>query len=150
MKISREHKLFLSSAIAASVISIIGFDIFARISIRSEKLITALGESLYFNGIQIVGTLMLIAPFLVLGGMAVVASKNGGLRRGWCFFICGVLPLMGLYLRGILAANHFLEQEKWTASSLSIGLLPFKSIPILFIGLGIGWAVSRLVEKKSI
>lgn len=145
MKISKERKLFLSVAFATSIISIIGFDVYARIVIGLETLIHAVNESLYYSGIEIVGTIWLIAPFIIIGLISASAARKDRIIRGWSFFI---LPIMGLYLKGHIDEAHLLEQKKWTASIFAVTFLPLMSIPILFV-LGIALIIFKAVDKRN-
>ncbi|HWR57801.1 MAG TPA: hypothetical protein VN328_02840 [Thermodesulfovibrionales bacterium] len=148
MKTTREQKIFVPAALAASILSITGFNVYARMKIGAETFDHALSESLYYSGIQMVGTIWLIAPFVVIGLISSVASKKERLLRGWCFFFCGVVPLMAVYLRGYLNEALLLEQKKWTASIFAVAFLPFMGAPIL-IALGIALIAFKAADKMN-
>jgi len=148
MKITKEQKLFYTLGLVAFLISVVLFDINWRIEYRDESFIFALRDSLYYLAVQPIGTLMLLAPYLVLGWFSSKESKDSDVKKGLCFFVPGLLALSYIYYYGYLGASYFIEHRQWTASALSVGLLPFKSIIALPIGLFIGWLIKNAIYKK--
>ena len=53
-----------------------------------------------------------------------------------------ILALM--YYGGYADAQRFMHQRAWTAAALAVGLLPFKSMPVVVIAL-----VARLVWGRT-
>jgi hypothetical protein len=129
-------------------ISVVLFDINGRIEYRNEPLSVALKDSLYYLAVQPIGTAFLLVPYLVLGWFSAKESKEFNIKRGLCFFIPGLLSLSYIYYYGYLAASYFIEHEKWTASALSVGMLPFKSVVALPTGLFVGWLIQRAIYGK--
>ena len=147
MQISKEMKFYFTLSLIAFFISVILFDINGRLLYRDETFFFALKDCLYYLAVQPVGTVMLLAPYLTLGWVSSRASKD--IKKGMCYFIPGILSLSYIYYFGYLGASYYMEQQKWTASALSVGLLPFKSIIVLPIGLLIGWVIKIIYEKQT-
>lgn len=57
------------------------------------------------------------------------------MRRGVIFLCaaCSVLTLV--YFLGYQDSQHYMAQRMWTAATLAIGFLVFKSIPVLIVAL---------------
>jgi hypothetical protein len=141
---------FFVLALIAAVISIIGFDVFARMQLRFEPFQHAINKSLYYSRLQIIGTIMLIAPFIAVGLYAAVTAKKGNSERAWYLLAGGLIPLIALYLNGYLDASECIMQKKWTASALAVGLLPFQSVPAIPVGMFIGHLIWKKFRKKEI
>lgn len=143
----QEYKVFLPSSLLAALISIIVFDVVSRITIRAEAFSSALNNTIYYSVTQPIGTIMLLLPFLIVGWVSALASKDGKLWKGWNYFVCGVGVLFYLYFTGQMNASYYIEQKQWTASALSVGLLPFYSIPALIIAFFIGWISTEVIGR---
>lgn len=89
---------------------------------------------------------MLAAPFIGAGVLAAELTKAANLLKGVvCFFV--VVTVLGwLYFYGYWSAQHALLERKWTAAALSVGMLPFMSIPVLLVA---AIAVGILVWKHE-
>jgi hypothetical protein len=129
----RPHLLFACLAAAVFAVADIGFAIFARLTVGQSSFGAAVSETLHYFATQPIGTLMLFAPFALLGWMtaALAARKAVGLALLW--FTVGATILGWMYFGGFIDAEQALQDEKWTASALSVGLLPFRSIPVLVV-----------------
>ncbi len=143
----QEYKVFISSSLLTALISIMLFDVTARIMIRTQPFTKALNESVYYLVTQPIGTLMLLVPFLIVGWVSAIASRDSKQWKGWSYFICGIGVLFYLYFNGQMNASCYIEQKQWTASALSVGLLPFYSIPALIIAFAISWMSIKVIER---
>ena len=149
MKVTKEQKLFYSLSLGLFFCSILIFDAVGRITYRNEVFIEAVKETLYYLTVQPIGTLMLFAPYFILGVVSAKAAKKHNLRKGWFLFVCGLISLSYIYYNGYIASSYYMELKKWTAASLSVGMLPFRSIYILPIGLLIGWGLYEVSKKNK-
>ncbi len=149
MKITKEQKLFYGLSIALFFVSVIVFDVIGRLTYRNETLFVSIKETLYYLAVQPVGTAMLLAPYLILGLVSVKTSKNKSIKNGMCIFIPGLISLSYIYYEGYLASSYYIELKKWTASSLSVGMLPFQGIIALPIGLLIGWVIYTILNANK-
>lgn len=140
---------FLVLSVLAFVAATLGSDTIAGTKLGGLSFIDAVSQHVYFAVRQADGTAMLFAPFLLLGGMAALLARRRGFSRGLVLFGIGVLLLGWLYFTGFRNAQIYLNTEAWTAGALSIGLLPFKSIPILIL-CAVAWGVmTRVLAARS-
>lgn len=131
MRRARLHALFGMLGVVCFVVATAGFDVIARLGVAGEPLRTAVTRSLHHVFAQPVGTLMLFAPFIGAAALSAEVAKASNMAAGWIFFglVAGVLG--GLYFSGHWGAQVALGQRSWTAAALSVGMLPFRSIPVL-------------------
>jgi hypothetical protein len=115
------------------LVSTNGFDILARLLVAHQPFGAALRESGYYTIVQPIGTAMLAAPFLVAGLLSAAVARRANLAQASLFFVVVVAILGWIYFLGHWGAQQALLQKKWTAASLSIGLLPFISIPVILV-----------------
>ena len=140
---------FLALAAAAFLVATTGSDVFARVTIGDQTLTKAASEHFYWAGVQLVGTLMLIAPF---GFLAVIASwvqDRVNTRMAVSLFAIPTLYLIYSYFEGYQASQIALLNERWTAATLSIGFLPFAAVPVVLVAWLVGLIVVRLRRKRS-
>ena len=149
MKITKEQKLFYGLSLGLFFGSVLLFDAIGRLTYRNETIFEAIKETLYYLTVQPIGTAMLLAPYLILGFVSAKAAKNNNIKKGMCFFVSGLISLSYIYYSGYLAASYYMELKKWTASSLSVGMLPFQSIIALPIGLFFGWVIYELTKENK-
>ena len=138
------YPMFLGLSLLVFVAATFGSDLIARTSLGRQDFTKAAAEHLYYAAVQPVGTLMLLAPFLLLGWIAASTVKAKDIESALGVFLIGVLWLGFMYFSGYQDSQLFIRERKWTAATLSIGLLPFKSIPVLIICLAFRWLVVRL------
>jgi hypothetical protein len=131
MKVRRTPLTFWAVTGLSFLIATNGFDIAARAIVGHEPLASATGQSLYYAAIQPVGTLLLLAPFTAIGWLSIRVDRSINGVVAAAFFLGFIAVLGWLYFRGYWAAQHALLQERWTAAALSVGLLGFRSIPIV-------------------
>ena len=102
---------------------------------------------------SIVSFLVLYAPFAVLALLAASLEAETSRRLGAVFFGVFVCVLGWLYFRAYAYSETALAQRKWTAATLSIGFLVFKSVLVLAVAGGVGFLIkelnSRITEDES-
>src|SRR5262245_44040995 len=91
-----------------------GADVFARMDIGNESLGKAASESFYYAAIQPVGTLLLLAPFVVVAWLSSRVEQRVSQLPAWIFFALSIGALGWLYFDGYQSAQHALLQRKWT------------------------------------
>jgi hypothetical protein len=143
---ARPYLFFFGLSVLLFIGATFGSDVVARTSVGGQSFQKAVTEHAYYAFIQPVGTAMLLMPFLLLGWLAASTVKRKGFDAGLGVFLLGVLLLGFMYFSGYQDSQGFMKERKWTAATLSVGLLPFKSVPLLLICLGFRWLVIR---KKS-
>ncbi len=144
-KVLREHpyRSFFAIGVFAFLIATIGFETTARIAVRDQGLLQALTESGYYAAVQPIGTVLLLLPFLLLSWMTSSLAKRTDLTSGLVLLLSGLFLLCALYLPGQIDSQRYMEQRMWTAATLSVGLLPLKSILILVVCLITRWLIVR-------
>jgi hypothetical protein len=128
-------KVYLPLAVVVFLAATTGADLIARTSIAGETFGFALREHLYYLRVQLVGTMLLFAPFAAVALACARAETKARSRGPALIFAVAMLALLYFYFEGHQGAQYALKEEKWTAAALSIGGLPF------FIGLPVVVAV---------
>ena len=102
-------------------------------AVSGESIRFAASDSAYYMAVQPIGTLMLLGPFVAMAGLSAEVAKTSG-RVGAAVFFCVLAAVLGwMYFSGYWGAQIALGQKKWTAAALSVGLLPFMSVPVLLV-----------------
>ncbi len=146
----RPYLLFFCLAAGAFVVAHVGFEVFARLWVGRNTALEAVNETLYYSATQPLGTVMLLTPFVLLGWMAGSLAAKRTLKSGMILFVAGAIVLGLMYLRGHLGAEQAMQNHKWTAAALSVGLLPFLSMPVLFVIFVIRLLVGQKRNDKEI
>jgi biotin transporter BioY len=109
--------------------------VIARTTIGSEGFGYAISQHAYYAATQPIGTGMLLAPFLLVAWMASSVARRTTQRHGIAFLCitCSVLALM--YFLAYQDSQQYMAQRMWTAATLAIGFLAFKSVPVLIVAL---------------
>jgi len=124
---------YTTASLLCFLVATIGFEVLASVLQTQAAVIFSLHESIHSFFSQPIGSLLLAAPFLVIGIVAANLAKGVGSFQAKVFFVSSVAALGALYLSGYWAAQQALLAQKWTAAALSVGLLPFQSILILVL-----------------
>jgi hypothetical protein len=129
--------------IALFLASTVGSDVIARVVSRDQSASKALLEHLQNAVTQPLGTVFLLVPFLVLYGMSSsVAARPQG-KHGLAVFLVGTLLLGFTYFSAFQDSQSYMKQRMWTAATLSVAFLPFKSIPTLLLCFVLRWFLGR-------
>jgi hypothetical protein len=146
----RPLSTFLALGVGAFLVADVGFEVLARLWIGRNPLGQATSETLYSLATQPVGTLMLLAPFLLIAWMAASLARRRTFERGLLLFMVAAGALGVLYFVGHVEAEQALKSRRWTAAALSVGLLPFESIPVLLLALIARWLLARKSREVAI
>jgi hypothetical protein len=130
-------KVYLPITFVVFVAATLGADVVAQTSIGGKALSDALHEHLYWAGVELVGTLLLFAPFLAVAGICAFVETRARTRTVLAIFSLAMLALLYFYFEGYQAAERAELQHMWTAAALSIGFLPF--------GIGLGAVLAVIV-----
>jgi hypothetical protein len=143
-------KAYLLTAIVTFIVIVTGSDLIARMTIAGDTFSNALGEHLHWASLTIVGVVMLFVPF---GGAALIcraANKRAKTRSAVALFLVALAALGYFYFGGFQASQQAMLDEKWTAATLLIGLLPFfVGLPLLGL-VGIAAMVIARVDRRQI
>jgi hypothetical protein len=139
---------FLAFGALVFILATLGSDVIARTRLSGDGLWQAASQHAHYAAVQLIGTALLLAPFLLLGWMSGSAATRKTFGAGLCVFFFGTLLLGFMYFVGYQDAETFAREGKWTAATLSVGMLPFKSAVPLMICLGVRWLVLRNSEPR--
>jgi lipid-A-disaccharide synthase-like uncharacterized protein len=131
----RAYATCFAIAVVFFLVSTLVSDVIARTTIGSENFGYAISKHAYYASTQPIGTGMLLAPFLLVAWMASSVARRKTMRRGFIFLCvtCSVLTLM--YFLAYQESQQYMTQRMWTAATLAVGLLAFKSVPVLIVAL---------------
>ncbi len=143
-------KAYLLTAIAAFIAVVTGSDLVARMTIAGDTFRDAVGGHLHWASLTVVGAVLLFMPF---GGAALIcraANKRAKTRSAIALFLVALVALAYFYFSGFQASQQAMLDERWTAATLSIGLLPFfVGLPLLGV-VAITAMVITLVDRRQI
>ena len=143
-------KVYLSLALLAFLTATMGADVVARTTIAGETVAFALRDHIYWAGVQFVGTLLLLAPFVAVAFICARVEKKARHRSAFLIFALAMLTLLYFYFDGHMAAQHALKGGMWTAAALSVGLLPFFiGIPLLLAAIIAGAFATKFDRRMS-
>ena len=106
-------------------------DVVARTTVGSEGLGHAISQHTYYAVTQPFGTGLLLVPFLLVAWMAASLARRKSMRHGLILLCVASSALAAIYFIGYQNSQHYMAERMWTAATLAIGFLVFKSIPIL-------------------
>lgn len=129
----RLHLQYATASLLCFLVATNGFEVLASSLLTNVSILSAVRESVHYSISQLMGSLLLAAPFFVVGVVSANLAKGVGSFQARVFFVSSVAALSALYLSGYWAAQQALLAQKWTAAALFVGLLPFKSILILLL-----------------
>ncbi len=127
------YRLFAVLTIASFLLINFGFEVIARLWFGRNMLLAAVAETFYYSFAQPLGSLFLLAPIALLGWMSASLSVKKTMKLGLILFCAGAIALGLIYFRGHMGSQYAMQKHKWTASALLVGLIPFKSIPVLIV-----------------
>lgn len=141
------HVLYWGIGLLAFFAATNGCETLASMVLAQKSFVIAAQESVRYTITQPMGALFLALPFFVVSGLSAELARAFSMQRGFLFFFVAFVCIAYLYCTAYWDAQHALLEGRWTASTLLIGLLPFKSIPVLIVaGLAVGvmfWKIKK-------
>ena len=135
--------VFLAVSAVFGVAAVVTLATWARVAVAGLDVASAASRALEYPW----QTAILSLPFLGVGLLASEVAFRSGIAKAVGFLILVSGVLVWLYYRGHFDAARALAQQKWTAASLDIGLLPFISVPVLIVAAivagGLSWKFGR-------
>lgn len=125
-------RFYLLIALAAFLVAVTGSDLFARMTIAGASLSGAVAGHLEWLSLTAIGAVWLFIPFGLVALICAVVDQQ--LRRGAAvsIFAVALAALTYFYFSGFQDAQLALVEQRWTAATLSVGLLPlFAAAPVL-------------------
>ena len=127
------RRTYLLAALAVFVFAVTGSDIIARTTIAQLGFGEAAREHLQWLSMTVFGVALLFVPFGVAALICATANKRARTRGVATLFVLTMATLAYFYFEGFQASQYAMLDERWTAATLSIGLLPFFiGVPVLF------------------
>jgi uncharacterized membrane protein YfcA len=143
-------KVYLPVALVVFLAATTGADLVARTSIGGQPFAAALHEHLYWAGVEFVGTIFLLAPFVAVAFVCALVEKQSRTRSALLIFAVAMLALLYFYFHGHQAAERAALQKMWTAATLSVGLLPFfVGVPVVLAVMGAGTLAAKFDRRMS-
>jgi hypothetical protein len=133
---------FFGTALALWILIDGGFDILARVRIGGQSPSEALSETAHYLLAQPLGTLFSFAPFAAVAWICSSLARMSRPRALGLFAAC-MAVFAYMYYVGHSDSHEYMRQRMWTAASLAVGLIPFKSIPIVLVAFGLRFALGR-------
>jgi hypothetical protein len=147
---TRHVLILFSSAFVISIISTLVYDVSARVSTAGDTVAAAIRLHFLHIGLW---EMLLFLPFFVVAWMGRALAVKGRPVSAYVLAAVGFAVMSWLYYGGYHASQSALLQEKWTASALSVGLLPFQAaaaICVLFLPWGaLMYPASRAAPPPS-
>jgi len=131
-------------AVVLFLIADTGSDVFNRVYILDETPRFALFDHVHWASVEIIGTLFLLTPFLVVGLVAAWLEVRVSSLRTWAIFGIANLFLLYQYFVAYESAARASLAKHWTAAALSIGFLPLLAIPFAIIVALVGFGIASL------
>ena len=126
------YLFFSTAAIVIFMLIFNGFAVLAQIRIGGKSFAESLNHTVHYSVVQPVGTLISFFPFAAVTWICASLAKESRGRAIWLMAICLALFAL-MYYFGQINSQKFMQQHLWTAATLSVGLIPFKSIPIVIL-----------------
>jgi len=143
-------RVYLPVAVVVFFAATTGADLVARISIARQPFAAALHEHFYWAGVQFVGTMLLLAPFVAVAIVCALLERKARTRSILLIFAVAMLTLLYFYFEGHQAAERAALQRMWTAATLSVGLLPFFiGFPVVLVVIGAGALAAKFDPRAS-
>jgi hypothetical protein len=143
-------KVYLPVAVAVFLAATAGADLIARTSIGGQPFAAALHEHLYWAGVEFVGTMLLLTPFVAVAFICAFVERQARTRSVLLIFAIAMLTLLYFYFQGHLAAERAALRKMWTAATLSVGLLPFFiGVPVVLAAMGAGGLAAKFDRRMS-
>jgi hypothetical protein len=141
--------MYLALAVVLFILATVGFGVHSRMVIGGESYDHALSRHMYYAKEQILGTMLLLLPFVILGCIAAWFSTARRVGHGIPIFIIGATLLLFLYYKGHMDSEIAMKNKHWTAAALSIGLVPFQSLGALVLLLIGGLLAGKPNDAKT-
>ena len=136
------YMAFFAAAAVMYVLCEGAFDVLARVRIGGQSTSKAVAETGHYLLVQPLGLLLSFAPFAAI---AWICSSLARISRAAALslFALSMFVFAYLYFVGHNNSQLYMQQRMWTAASLAVGLIPFKSVPIVLIALGFRFIIAR-------
>lgn len=144
----RLHLWLLPLSVAGFLVMTIGSDVFARIYVNGTSIETAFGLVASDPATNILGFALLMLPVIGAHFLSVEFARIVGIYWGYLLLTFVLVALALLYGFSYIESLQAMRSEKWTAASLSLGLLPVKGALILIVPAAVMLVVQKRARKR--
>jgi hypothetical protein len=132
----RQELLFIATALALGLAVIVTMSV--GIGGRADRMFTE----------ELPATLLMLAPFVITGVVAGVASRRGTVV-GCCALLGGIVVVPALHYLAYLGEQEGLKNHAWTGAALAKGLFVFAAIPAALVGSCVGLWIGRALVRSG-
>jgi hypothetical protein len=143
------YVVYLTVSVVLFVLANVGLGALSRMTIGGVSYDYALSRYIYYAREHLLGTMLLLSPFLLLGCMAAGFSIKRSVVHGSTVLVVGAVLLLVLYYKGYMDSEIAIKNRHWTAAALSVGLLPFQGLGVLALLLIGGFVARRRKNAKT-
>jgi hypothetical protein len=122
---------------------------YAKVRVVRMPFLEALGEAGGDVLLDPLSMAFLVAPFAALAVFAPLFATEVSSPWRWSFVAIAALALVGFYFNGFVTSEYALQQRKWTAAALSVGLMPFVSL-FFMLGAALVAALGKAFGQRNI
>jgi hypothetical protein len=134
--------VYITLSVFAFIAATLVTDVIARMSFSKVSLFGAVGDHFRYAGIIL--SVMMIIPFVAISAICALLEKSTKPKISFVIYVISTGCLIYFYAKGFWAAQEALQQERWTASSLSVGILPFIGFGVVLVAIGLAAIASKL------
>jgi len=138
--------VYLTISALAFLAATLVTDVVARMSFSTASLPHAIGDHFKYAGFS--HSIMMLIPFAAISLICARLEKFSKTRSSLAIFSISVAALVYFYASGFWSAQSALQQERWTASSLSVGILPFIGFGVAFVTICLAALASQLDRRE--
>jgi hypothetical protein len=143
------HRYYALPALLFLIVSIAGWAVLTRVVLAGEAPVRALLDTIHLAMSQPLASALLAMPFVAAELLAVEIERIANRRTAAVVFFTCLAAIAAVYLAGYWAAQQAALRKDWQAASMALGLMPFKSVPILLLAAGAGaWARTKFRRRN--
>jgi heme/copper-type cytochrome/quinol oxidase subunit 3 len=143
-------KVYLPIAFLIFGAATAGADVIARSSLAGQPALAALHEHLYWAGVELLGTLLLLSPFVAVACVCALVERRARTRTVLLIFALAMVALLYFYFQGYQAAERAELNHIWTAATLSVAFLPVAvGLPVVLAVVVFGWLATEFDRRIS-
>jgi len=132
---------FVGASAIVVLVATLGFHVLARVIVRGDQVPVAIAESTQYLSFR--QSCETYAPFFIAAVICAALARVSWSRAWILFTLCmGIFGAM--YYTSYMQSEQLMQQRSWTASILSVAMIPLKSRPIL-----VGCLITALVIGRT-
>jgi hypothetical protein len=145
----RLHRHYFLPALLVLALSTAGYAVAVRVLAAGDGAMRSLLDWIHLAMSQPLATMLLAMPFVAAELTAVEVERVANRRTAQVVFFTSLAAISCIYLAGYWAAQQASLRRDWQAASLALGLMPFKSLPVLLLAAGAGLYSRTQFRRRS-